>query len=343
VLQDSHTQRNTKNLGVFAESTFDLTDATRLNVGLRYDNTKVNTATSSCSGVPLFGPLDCFALTAEQGTRNWNNWTYKLRLEQDLTSTSLLYASVATAFLPGDVQVANALPDAHLEAAPYEPETLTSFEVGSKNRFLDDRLQANAAIFYYKYGAFQQPVKVGQYSAIIGIYNVSNSPATVLGAELELLLQATPNDRFGLNASYVDAQYKDKSAVFQLGVVQDRVPGIVPLSISPSYTHTFDFAGGQTLSLGLEALYRSALDVTTVSQEDANSGLLPYARTKQQLTGNVNATWKPAEKISFSAYVRNVSDERYKTFLNVSATPAAVGASSLSEPRTYGAVLNVGF
>jgi iron complex outermembrane receptor protein len=341
-LRDAATQRRTKNLGVFAEATFDLTEATRLNVGLRHDNTKVTTVESSCSGLAIL-PLTCLAITAEQGTRSWNNWTYKLRFEQDLTSSSLLYASVATAFLPGDVSVANALPDARLEPAPYEAETLTSFEVGSKNRFLDDRLQANAAIFYYRYGGFQQPVKVGEYFGT-SLFKIASSPATVLGAELELLLQATPSDRFGLNLSYVDAQYKDKSAVFQLGVVQDRIHGIVPLSISPSYTHTFDLPGGQTLSLGLEALFRSAYDVTGISQSDEALGLRPYARTDRQLTGNVNATWKLAENVSLSAYVRNVSDERYKTFLNVSAiTPGTVGGAVLSDPRTYGAVLNVGF
>jgi len=341
VLQDSTTQRLTKNLGIFAESTFDLTAATRLTTGLRYDKTKVRTAETNCSG-PVIFPLSCLTVTPEQGTRTWNNWTYKLRLEHDLTPSNLLYASLATAFLPGDIAVTNVAPDAHLEAAPFEAETLTSFEVGSKNRFLDDRLQANAAVFYYRYGAYQQSVQTGSIGPV-GLYQIAGSPAKMFGAELELLFQATHNDRFGLNVSYVDAKFKDKPPLFQQGVVQDRIPGIVPLSIYPSYMHTFDLPGEQTLSLGLEALYRSGLDVVAATQDEAASGLRPYVRTDQQLTGNVNAIWKLGEKLSFSAYVRNVSDERYMTFLNIASSPTVVGAAVLSDPRTFGAMLNVGF
>jgi len=341
VLQDSVTHRRTENVGVFAESTFDLTAATRLTAGLRYDDTKVRTDVSSCAGLVIF-PLNCLALTPQEGTRSWKNWTYKLRFEQDLTSSNLWYASVATAFLPGDVAVTNGLPDARLVKAPYEAETLTSFEVGSKNRFLDDRLQANAAVFYYRYGGFQQPVKVGAIGPV-SLFTIATSPANMFGAEFELLFQATHSNRFGLDASYVNPRYRDKPALFQVGVVQDRIPGIVPVSISPSYTHTFDLPSGQTLSLGLEALYRSAFDVNAATQVDESAGLRRYFRVDDQLTGNVNATWKLADNISLSAYVRNVSDERYKTFLNVSSTATIVGAVVVSEPRTFGAVLNIGF
>lgn len=341
VLQDAATQRRTKNLGVFVESTLDLAAATRLTAGLRYDHTKVRTGVASCSGLAV-APLTCFELTPEDGTRTWDNWTYKLRLEHDLTPGNLLYASVSTAFLPGDVAVTNGPPDARLAKAPYEAETLTSFEVGSKNRFLDDTLQANAAVFYYRYGAFQQAVKVGEYLGT-GLYTIANSPATMFGAELELLFQPTHADRFGLTASYVDPRYKDKPALFETGVVQDRIPGILPVSIYPSYTRIFELPRGQMLSVGLEALYRSAYDVVAATQADEAAGLRSYLRVDDQLTGNVNATWKPTAKISLSAYVRNVSDERYKTFVSVSSTPTTVGAAVLSDPRTYGAMLNVSF
>ena len=32
-----------------------------------------------------------------------------------------------------------------------QAETLTAYEVGSKNRFLNDRLRMNGALFYYDY------------------------------------------------------------------------------------------------------------------------------------------------------------------------------------------------
>jgi len=38
---------------------------------------------------------------------------------------------------------------------PVAPEVLTAYEFGSKNRFMDNKLQVNGALYYYHYGAYQ--------------------------------------------------------------------------------------------------------------------------------------------------------------------------------------------
>ena len=38
---------------------------------------------------------------------------------------------------------------------PYAEETLIAYEFGSKNRFLGNKLQVNAAFYYYDYGGYQ--------------------------------------------------------------------------------------------------------------------------------------------------------------------------------------------
>lgn len=347
VLQDSATERRTQDLGAFVEATYGFSTATRLTAGLRYDYTKVQTGVTSCSGLAI-APLTCLALSTDEGTRTWNNVTYKLRLEHDLSPVNLIYASVATAFLPGDVAVTNGPPDAHLVEAPYEPETLTSFEVGSKNRFLDDRLQVNGAAFFYDYGSFQQAVKVGEFFGT-SLFTIANSPAQMLGAELELLFQPTGADHIGLNISYVDGRYRDKPALFETGVVQNRIPGVVPLSIYPSYSHTFELPLDQKLEIGADALYHSSYDVVALTRDDLQpdadypQGLEKYVRVKDQITGNVHATWTVTLHASLSAYIRNITDERYKTFVNISRTSDTVGAAVLSDARTYGVVLNLRF
>ena len=44
----------------------------------------------------------------------------------------------------------------------YEPEKITAYTLGSKNRFLDDRLQLNAEAFYWKYR--NQPVNAERHA-----------------------------------------------------------------------------------------------------------------------------------------------------------------------------------
>ncbi len=72
--------------------------------------------------------------------------TWKLGLEDQLTADNLLYGSVSTGYKPGGGNPGTApLVVPH----NYAPETITAFEVGSKNSMLDKTFVANLAAFYY--------------------------------------------------------------------------------------------------------------------------------------------------------------------------------------------------
>jgi iron complex outermembrane receptor protein len=121
-------------------------------------------------------------LPPDQTEPSFDNTTYKLRLETDLTPSNLLYASVSTGFLPGDLSFASTSPPVvTVKPALFETETLTSYEIGSKNRFLSNTLQINGDVFYYDYGGFQ----LGGVQIAQDTYATVTSPARVTGAELE--------------------------------------------------------------------------------------------------------------------------------------------------------------
>ena len=154
--------RDTTAYGVFGQMTYPVTDTVRATVGVRYDRTKVQATNVFQLGPFIVGPGPLpppFVLSGAAGERTFNNFTYKVRLEHDLSPQNLLYGSVSTGFSPGDVVVAASCPPEISPVPPcaleLEAETLTSFEIGSKNRFLDGDLQLNAAVFYSKYGAYQ--------------------------------------------------------------------------------------------------------------------------------------------------------------------------------------------
>lgn len=335
-------QRSTQNVGVFAEATYHLTPETRLTAGLRYDYTKVQTSDNSCTG-PDGVPLTCLMLTASEGTRTWNNVTYKARIEHDLSPENMIYATASSAFLPGDVAVttgANGLP----MAAPYEAETLNAFEIGSKNRFLSNRLQVNAAAFYYIFGGHQLPVVIGVLNpGNIQLYQTLGAPARARGAEVELIYQLTNNDTFALNASYVDAYYVDKPPAFAAGVAQRRLANVVPWNIAPSYTHTFNLPHDRDLVLHAEAIYRSSYLVNDLTADNAALGLEPYLRNGDTVQANLSATLKLTPNVSLTAYARNVTDVRYKTFVGLVSPVVAANGAQLSDPRTYGVTLAAHF
>ena len=70
-------------------------------------------------------------------------------------------------------------------------------------------------------------------------------------------------------------------------------------------------------------------------------GFAPYLSNKSVTTGNVTATWNANDKLTLSAYARNVTDERYKTSINLTTIPDPTeNVAPLSEPRNYGVNLS---
>lgn len=350
--------KETKAFGTFAQATYPVTDTWRVTAGVRYDKTKVTATESYQLGPFLVGPGPLpppFTLSGDQGKRDFSNWTYKLRLEHDLTTANLLYASVSTGFSPGDVTVTASCP-ADVSATPpcameLTAETLTSYEIGSKNRFLDDTLQANVSAFYSKYGSYQSAAINVNEAAGPPLFAPLSAPLESYGLELEMLYKFTAADLLGFNFGWTQSQYVDKPALFARFVAEDDVTSNsapasvapIPLSASLSYQHTFILAGDSTLSLRGEALY-SGSHGGHVNQAQKDAGQQPLVDVDSAVLGNVSATWAANKHLTVGGYVRNVTDHRY--FTKVSVDTSANGymfQQTLNDPRTYGVVLNVSF
>lgn len=331
-------ERLTEQVGLFAESTYSFASNTRVTAGLRGDYTHIQTREHACSDIPF---PSCTDLGGSEGKRIWRNLTYKARVEQDLTPNNLVYGSISSAFLPGDVGITTGTNG--LAVAPYEPETLTSLELGSKNRFLEDRLQVNGDVFYYWYGSHQVGVQVGAAQSGPPLYTTMGSPARMVGAELEVLYQPTRADRLGLNLSYTDAWYIDKPTEFANGVGNSQFSGVVPWIVNPSYSRTFFLPADQALTFFVEAVYRSSYLVSDIPVSPTNYyPIEDYFWNGDVVQGNATLTWKLGQ-FSVSGYVRNVTDVRYKTVVNVSSVVATENTAALSEPRTFGVVLSASF
>jgi iron complex outermembrane receptor protein len=105
--------------------------------------------------------------------------TGKAELQYDLSPRSMEYVSFTRGYKPGGV---NDNPGAILVPSTFEPEHINAFEIGSKNRFLDDTLVVNTAAYYYDYQNLQ-------YLAVDPIpykYGTDNIPTThIYGLEIE--------------------------------------------------------------------------------------------------------------------------------------------------------------
>jgi iron complex outermembrane recepter protein len=128
--------------------------------------------------------------------------TIRAAADYKLNKNSMVYASFSNGFRSGGFNSAQALEGLRT----FLPETVNAIEVGSKNRFLNDTVQLNAAIFQndYKNLQEQRQVAVGATTTSI-IFNAAKARSR--GFELEFDWLPTRQLTVGGTLSILDAKY----------------------------------------------------------------------------------------------------------------------------------------
>ena len=137
-------------------------------------------------------------------TATFEKATWRVGLDYQVSDDSLLYASASTGFSSGGFNGSQAA--AALGRSTFAPQTVTAFEVGSKNRFADNSIQLNLSAFYNRYASLQEQRQIPVGNTTLSIIENSGK-ARSYGAELEAIWK--PVDALTLNASfaYLNARY----------------------------------------------------------------------------------------------------------------------------------------
>jgi len=353
---ESFTDKKTDVLGIFGEATYHLTEALRFTGGLRYDDTEVRNSETfipSSTVTPLTGGTPRTIDGNGEGRRAFHNVTYKARIEYDLTPSNMIYVSTSTGTSPGDVALANNGSGANATptVTAFDAETNKAYELGSKNRFLDNRLQINVALYHQEYGGYQTAVNTNP-AVTPATYTSVVTPITVYGGEFELIARPWQGGTVGFNAAYTHARYHDidPSGAQYFGVMNVRQ--VVPFQTSLSLDQEYPLWSNTTLTLHGDARYLSSYDAGRITVAQANAGLRPYQMNDAAVFGDVSATLSFVERYSLTAYCRNVGDKRQLTgtFTIISATPTYTAGplpfasgEKYTAPRTFGVVGTVKF
>lgn len=146
---------------------------------------------------------------ATYDTAKFKKTTWRLGIDYDISEDNLLYASVSTGFRSGGFNSGQG--PAALQPT-FAPETVTAFEIGSKNRFADNTVQLNLAGFYNRYNALQEQRQVPQGGTTLSIIENSGK-ARAYGAEAELIWKPVRALEIGANLAWLDAKYTEYNQV----------------------------------------------------------------------------------------------------------------------------------
>ncbi|MFT3905663.1 MAG: TonB-dependent receptor [Steroidobacteraceae bacterium] len=355
---------STKDYGLFTEETYKVRDDLRVTAGVRFDKTKVDTTAYEVFNTNLddylasLSPADNELYTSRTA-EDFNNFTYKLRAEYDLTPSNMLYALTATGFLPGDAQLSpvvqwdltNGMSFAGVEfaALPFKQEKLTSYEIGSKNRFLDDRLQVNGAVFYYDYQGYQEAVNTAVNSPVPQFVVIA-VPVRMVGLDADAAYALTGADRLTASLGLIDAKitgYPDLGST--LGSAEQylalkRLPGVPTATATLGYDHTFTLGNGAKLVARADGRYVAGGYVEQMTVSEVTLGEKAYAYQSAYVIGNVGVTWtSPESRYSVTGYARNVGDKIYKSSVTLNAQAVSNILVTPSDPRTLGVQVSAKF
>jgi iron complex outermembrane recepter protein len=188
----------TTSYAVFGEATYHFNERTALTLGGRYtwDEKKLkNTATSPDR---LGFLLEEYSVAVDE---SWSEFTPKATLQFQATADVMLYGSWSQGFKSGGFNGLAANRSA--ATTPFNPENVTSYELGVKADLWDKRLRLNASAFYMDYEDLQNFfIDSGTMQVVTAI-----SDAEMQGVEVELW--ATPLQGLDINFSYswLDTEY----------------------------------------------------------------------------------------------------------------------------------------
>jgi iron complex outermembrane recepter protein len=189
-----------KQTAAFGEVNFKFTDHWNLTAGMRYSRASY-TGYAQESG-SLIGLV---VNSTQSGSEN--PFTPRYVLNYKPSEDSLYYASAAKGFRIGGVNPE--LPTACTAGLPapiptnFSSDTLWQYELGTKQTFLDHRLQVNAAVYYLRWKNIQQFVYLA--CGLGFVPNLGN--VTGKGGDIEVTWRATDDLTLGLNGAYTTAYY----------------------------------------------------------------------------------------------------------------------------------------
>jgi iron complex outermembrane receptor protein len=366
----------------FSQLTFAVIPTVRLVGGLRYTHEYKRSDSRRYVLNGLVGPDPVLpdaeptnlVPTTLYASKTFDRVNWKAGVEWDVAPHSLFYGNVSTGFKAGGFFYGAAVAQTTSTGTvnnscavncTFAPESVTSYNIGSKNRFLHNRLQLNLELFYVNYQDQQvsiskfQTLPNGTITSVLVTDNAGKSRN--YGAEVETDYLLTPTTRIGAQIQYLNSKYLKFS---YLTSTASAPPTGSACTITPATAGqvTVDCTGQralrtpawrvlgsiqQSVPLASGARVIGEANARYESSFYADPSYVPdtrtYATARLDLSVAYNA---PSDRFSIKAYVDNVTNvvtiaslnanNSYARTLIPAAGPSMLVGANLAPPRTFG-------
>lgn len=220
------------------------------------------------------------------------------------------------------------------------PEEAEVYEAGLKGDF--PGLQFNLAVFDQTLKGFQSNVFTGTGFALANAGKQSTR-----GFEFDSVIQPADPLVFTFALTYLDPKY-DSFPNSTLGDLSGMRPAGIPeftLATSATYTHEFGMTGNALIGR-LDYYHESNTQITDgLTGFGSNEAGIAMARLYRREVNQVNASLTLALDMGLevSAFVRNLTDDRYITQIFDGVAQGGTVSGYPNQPRTYGGTVRFKF
>ncbi len=329
-------KQKVRSLAGFTNAEYQLTDTITLIGGLRYtsDRTSIDALTYVGADDPtgrshIVTPV--IPADALVDRRTDNTTSFRAGINWKPSSNQLVYASISRGFRSGGYSI----PFGGV-ITTFDPERLTAYEIGSKSRLFDRKLDLNLSAFFYDYKDLQTNVDDPTSPLVPITRNIGGS--RTYGVEADVTFRPEPSFLVKLGGSYLDARFRNTNAIVTTYVGPVPLNGKRPVN-NPKWSgqgmvqKSFDLGSGLELIGSTDARYvgKRFLEATGQIFDRAPAYWVQNARLT---LASKEGGWEIA------AWGKNIWNKEYLTYIN---NVSFFRLEIYGEPVSYGLSASVKF
>lgn len=325
----SHANSKGESSSVFGSMSYQFNDRFNASFGGRYTKDEKTIDYYQTDPFGIVGGSSVYA-----GSKKFTSFTPSITGRFKLAKDVMTYATYSEGYKAGGYT--EGLKSA---AAPiqYDPEKVKNFEIGFKSRFLENRLQFNAALFHLKWDNMQirqDDPTTATFDPIISNAGKAKSD----GGELELTAKVTKEFSLGTSLAFLDAKFTSGPYT---GKEVLRAPKHT-VGLNAEYklfsTSNYDITARGDLVYTSPFWFKVTDNALGANNPlDSQTG---YTLVNARITyADVKDVWR------VSVWGKNLTDKNYKTnVFDLSTNPfAAQYYMALGAPRTLGVDVRYNF
>ncbi|MBN7820120.1 TonB-dependent receptor [Bowmanella yangjiangensis] len=323
---------NNQSYALFAQTNWQLDSQWSLTLGGRLTYERKS---QQVLGVANVSRVELFRRTAQdpQGAikKSWRVFSPLVALQYQYRPSMMLYGSASKGFKSGGF---NGLPNSPVTAQPFDPEYLTSYELGMRSQWLDNKLRLNLTGFYINHQDMQ--LRGGQSSEESGLEILIDNVGEARSKGVELEWQAKVNTRLGLSGSlsYIDAEFVDVGSATQV-TLDSKLIRTPAWTSNLALWYRLPLAGQSSVTARLDWAFRSK------TYNDVFNSALAVQKAFSLVNARLN--WELNERWSAAAFVTNLTDTQYVIGANDFTQAFGVAERYLAAPRQWGISLTYQF